>query len=270
MCMRWCTLLMMMVSLASPARAQAPALLLDYEAYLAGFNMMAIEAGLSLQADSYDLGLHARTKGMIGTFVHGESRTRVDGTFHGDSVLPRRYVSGGLWRGDTRRTEIEYRAGQPVIRALVPANDAEREPVPEQLQHDTVDALSAIVRLLHQVMQTGACHGETTTFDGRRVTTVSARTVGAEMLPPESRSSFQGQALHCQIAGRQIAGFPRDAGPDDYVRRPQIADVWFAPVLPGQPPLPVLMSFDTRFLGHMTIYPTHAAIGADLREYNPD
>jgi hypothetical protein len=278
--MRWCLPLIVMLGLAVPARAEAPLapakldplpvmLHLGYEAYVAGFNMMSIDAGLALRPDGYGLGMRTRTKGFIGAFVHGDSRTRVDGVFQGAGVAPSRFVSAGLWRGDARRTDIEYRAGQPVVRALIPADD-EREPVPEALQRNTVDTLSAIIMLLHDVSQSGHCDSAATTFDGRRVTQVAARTVGIEVLASESRSSFQGQALHCQISGRQIAGFPHDAGPDDYVRRAQTADVWFAPVLPGQAPVPVLMSFETRFLGHMTVYLTAAVAGGDLSVYNPD
>jgi hypothetical protein len=263
--------LMLVLSLAAPARAQSAAapLHLSYDAYVAGFNILGIDAGLRLLPDGYGLGMHAQTKGLVGAFLHADSRTRVDGVFQGPGVAPRRFVSAGLWRGDFRRTDIEYLGGQPVIRALVPANETERDPVPTPLQRNTVDTLSAIIMLLHDVAQSGHCDNAATTFDGRRATQVSARTIGVEMLPADPHAHFRGQATHCQIAGRQIAGFPHDAGPDDYVRRPQTADVWIASVQQGEPEVPVLMSFETRFLGHMTVYLTAATQGVDLDQFNP-
>ncbi len=269
--MRLCIPLMIMLGLAGEAQAQAPSppLHLSYDAYVAGFNVLGIEAGLELLPNGYGLGLHSQTKGMVGAFLHADSRTRVDGMFVGPGVAPHRFVSAGLWRGDYRRTDIEYRDGQPVVRALLPANETEREPVPTPLQRNTVDTLSAIVMLLHDVAQSGQCDNATTTFDGRRATQVSAHTIGVEMLPVDPHAHFRGKATHCQIAGRQIAGFPRDAGPDDYVRQPQTADVWIASVQQGEPEVPVLMSFETRFLGHMTVYLTGVTQGVDLNQFNP-
>ena len=267
-----CILLLLFLVLSSTARAQGPRaqpIRLNYEAYIAGFNMMEVEVGLWLRPESYTLGLRSHTKGMIGALLHGESRTRVDGLFVGRSVVPSRYVSGGLWRGDRRLTDLVYESGRPVIRALVPANDEDRDEVPESLRRGSVDALSAIVMLVHEVAQNGRCDGSAVTFDGRRATKVSVGMVGMESLPAESRSSFKGEALHCRISGRQVAGFPHDAGPDDYVRKPQVADVWFAAVLPGEPSIPVLLSFETRFLGHMNMYLVGAKVGADLGQYEP-
>jgi hypothetical protein len=268
--MRWSLPLLLSLAMFAPARAEAPpGLRLHYQAYLAGFNVMEIHAGLAIGPRGYSVGLHFSTKGLIGAFLHGESRTLVEGAFQGAGVAPLRFVSAGVWRGQPRRVDITYRDGQPVVRTLVPADDGERDPVPPALQRNSVDTLSAIVLLLHAVVQSGQCTASATTFDGRRATMVSARTVGVELLPGDPHARFRGEATHCRIAGRQIAGFPRDAGADDAVRRPQVADVWFAGVTAGGAAVPVLMSFDTRFFGHMTVYLTEVLPGADLRRYDP-
>jgi hypothetical protein len=175
-----------------------------------------------------------------------------------------------MWRGDPRRVEIDYPQGQPVVRALIPTiTDDPREPVPPEMTRDTMDSLSAVADLMHVVATTGACETKGTTFDGHRVATATARTVGTEMLPPESRSSYSGPALHCQMTGQQIAGFPKDAGPNDYVHHPQVADAWFAQVVPGLPPMPVLMTFPTRLMGNMRVYITQAKPTANFAEFTP-
>ncbi len=243
---------------------------LDYSAYVAGFNMLKIRAGIGIGASRYDLGLHLETSGTIGAFVHGDTVTRVSGIFGGLAPLPRNFLSTGVWRGEQRRIEIDYPQGQPVIKTLIPSDtDDPREPVPPGLQRNTIDSLSAVVALIHAVATTGGCNTNGTTFDGHRLASVKAHTVGMEMLPPESRSSYAGPALHCQIDGQQLAGFPRDAKPDDYVHLPQVADAWFATIVPGMAPVPVMMSFPTRLMGHMTVYVTQAKPGVNFAEFTP-
>ncbi len=93
--------------------------------------------------------------------------------------------------------------------------------------------------------------------------------MGRVILPHESRSSYQGEAMQCDVVGQQVAGFPRDAEPGDYVHRSHTASVWFAQVLPGMPLLPVRMTFETRFMGHMTVYLTRASPGMQVALFTP-
>ena len=93
------------------------------------------------------------------------------------------------------------------------------------------------------------------TFDGRRLSSLEAHTVGEEVLPKTDRSSFEGPALRCDFEGRQLGGFVHD---DDLnvLRRPQHGSAWFASLAPGAPPVPVRITFSTRILGAATMYLT--------------
>ena len=174
-----------------------------------------------------------------------------EGRFAGDAVVPERFSSSGTLRGDPRRTEIAYRAGQPTVRQLVPPNEAEREPVEAARTADTVDTLSAMAGLLHRVATTGRCDGRAATFDGRRLSVLEARTGGMQALEPTGRSSFAGQALRCDFVGRQTGGFMLG---EDRARleRPQTGTAWFAPVAGEM--LPVRVAFRTRWFGEATMY----------------
>jgi hypothetical protein len=92
-------------------------------------------------------------------------------------------------------------------------------------------------------------------FDGRRLSEIAATDAGQEMLEPTRRSSFSGPATRCDFEGRLLAGFMLD---DDRARaaRPQTGSAWMARLLPNAPPLPVRMTFQTRWLGHVTMYLT--------------
>lgn len=251
-----------------PGTAMSANARLDYSAYVAGLNIINLQVGLDLTPGRYTLALHHVTAGAFGLMFAGDIRSKAEGTWQGNAPMPRRFVSAGLWRGEDHRTEIEYLNGNPQIRSLVPAEVDARDPVPEAMRRATVDSLSAVAMLIHSVATSGSCDGQVTTFDGRRVVTSTARTVGPESLPVESRSSFSGSTLRCDFDGLEIAGFPRDVDPV-VARRIQHAVVWFAPVLPNQPPLPVLMQFETRFLGHVTLYLTHSAANALVAELTP-
>ncbi len=254
---------------AAPSNATRPSAELVYAGFVAGLNVSSIRTAFQLDSQGYQLGVSFRTSGLVGAFFKTENIARSEGGWRGAKAAPRIYGSAGIYRGTPREIEIDYPAGQPVITRFNPPVDPEHEPVPDALRANTTDALSAIASLVHMVETTGKCDGETTIFDGRRVSRITVHTVGMETLPVESRSSFSGPALRCDIDGRQIAGFAVDAGPDDMIRKPQHSTVWLASVTPGIPAVPVLMSLEVRLMGHMTVYLTQARMGAQMAQFTP-
>ena len=126
---------------------------------------------------------------------------------------------------------------------------------PRSARANTIDTLSAMASLINQVNTTGRCEGKATTFDGRRLAQLEARTAGEQVLERTGRSNFAGKALRCDFVGRQLAGFNLD---DDRERlqRPQSGTAWFAAVTPGGPKIPVRVAFQTRWFGEATMYVT--------------
>ena len=243
------------LSAGVPAFAQPKAVQLQYAAYAAGFEAVAMQASIAMDRQSYRIQVSYRLIGLIGVVLHGESTTVVDGRFDGAAAAPRQMVSTGQFRGVPRVTQMVWRNGSPVVTQLVPPVETEREPVPAAEQAHTVDSLSAMAALLHQVATTGRCEGAMNTFDGRRLSAVAAHTVGEEVLPETGRSSFHGPALRCDFEGRQLAGFVRDQDPT-VVRAPQRGSAWFARVQPGEAPVPVRITFHSRQFGDATVYLT--------------
>ncbi len=110
-----------------------------------------------------------------------------------------------------------------------------------------------MAQLIRQVNATGRCEGSARTFDGRRLATMRAWTVGYEDVPPTRLSSFAGRALHCEFEGRQIGGFVLDED-RERLERPQRGSAWFAAITPGGPLVPVRISFHTHWFGDATMY----------------
>ena len=247
------TLRLVFALLMVPVGAHAETAAGHYLAFAAGLNVIAMDAQFDLSPAAYRLQIDYRTTGTFGLFVRSEQATTVTGTFVAGRAVPRQFVSGGVLRGEPRKTDIEYRLGQPEVRALMPPNDKEREAVPDKQRQGTIDTLSAIAQVMEQVSRTGRCEGDVRTFDGRRLATLRAWTVGTEIIPPSSISSFSGPAVHCEFEGRQVGGFMLDEDRAK-LQEPQRGSAWFAAVKPGGPALPVRISFRTRWFGEATMY----------------
>jgi hypothetical protein len=254
-----------LASFSVPQARQAPVTLhVAYDAYARGIPVAKAEAGLSFGPWTYQMKLSYHTIGVIGLFLHGHQLDSVDGSWHGALASPSRFIGEGFWRGTDRYTEIDFQQGRPITRVLVPPNVAEREPVPESLQVNAIDTLSALAELIHVVGETGRCETKVHTFDGRRAIEIDAHTVGEEMLEPTARSRFSGKALHCVFAGRMLAGFKFG---DDRERagKPVRGSAWLAPIQAGGAPIPVRMTFETRWFGDATMYLTGVGSGADIK-----
>ena len=226
--------------------------------------MAEVDSGFSFGPLHYQMNLDYSTTGMVAVFFGGHQFDSVSGSWHGEQAAPRRFVGSGQWHGEDRVAEIDYSQGRPIIRQLVPPRDHEREAVPESLQANSIDALSALAELVHIVTDTGRCETTVHTYDGRRAVEIEAHTVGEETLQPTDRSSFAGKALRCDFSGRLVAGFKFD---DDRARvgKPMHGSAWLAPVVAGAPKLPVRMTFETRWFGDATMYLTGSGAGSGLR-----
>ncbi len=250
------TALALSIPTIAGAQPANPALHAHYAAYSSGLNVVDMDARLALTRQSYRLELSYRTTGFVGALVQVHGNTRVEGSFGANRPLPRELFSTGSVRGVPHVTQIEWIKGKPTILQMVPPiADDNRDPVPEIDQAGTVDSLSAIAEIMRNVAATGRCDGSLNTFDGRRLADLSSHTVGMEELPRTSRSSFSGQALRCDFIGHQLGGFSHDTSRTE-LQKPQHGSAWFASVHPGEPPIPVQFSFQTRVFGEATAYLT--------------
>jgi hypothetical protein len=230
---------------------------LDYATYAAGLEVMQMRAFFGLGPWNYRINLDYHTTGLVGLFYRGRQVNTVRGTWQDDAAAPLEFFGEGTWRGQSRRTLIAYDHGLPQVRELQPPQESEREPVPEDLQRHTMDTLSALAQLMRRVGHDHSCDTEVRTYDGRRVLDVVARTGGPDSLAPTGRSIFSGATLRCDFEGRELAGFL--IGEDDREHRsPLHGSAWLAPLLPGAPPLPVRIAFQTRWFGMATMYLTAA------------
>lgn len=266
---RRCAWFIALMTLPGVACAQTQvALHLSYDTYAAGLSVAQVEAGFGLGPRTYQMNLAYHTTGMVGFLYRGHQLNTVSGSWRGQRPVPIQFFGEGVWRGERRVAQIDYDRGLPVVRQLVPPNENKREPVPDALRENAVDTLSALVELIHAVDATGRCEVAVRTYDGRRTTEIQASTAGEEVLDQTSRSSFSGRALRCDFVGHMLAGFKFG---DDHERdsRPMHGSAWLAPATVGGPPVPVRMTFETRWFGDATMYLTGVGPGSELKAAAP-
>jgi hypothetical protein len=237
-------------------RASSPAapLRLSYVLYGHGFHVMDVDADVELTPAGYRISLHNRTAGLVGVLVHTDVTSIAVGRFDGARAQPSGFTSSGQSRGAQRVARIAYPDGVPQVLELTPV-DHDRDPVAASATIGSIDALSAVAALVHAVDQTGQCDGEARIFDGLRLSTLQARTIGEQALPPSSNSPYAGPALRCDFTGRQIGGFLHNA---DAARlhRPQQGSAWLARPIPGGPRLPIRVTFENPRFGRATLFLT--------------
>lgn len=228
---------------AAPARANPIAV--DYTVSQMGVPVMDIRITIDQAADRYRLAAVSRARGVGRLFLPREQIAESEGGLRGPQVLPARYRTEGEWRGTPRRTIMEYLAGTPRLTLLEPPEGPDRIAVSAEQAAGTIDGLSALLRLSRDVAATGRCDIQGTIFDGRRKLEWTSRTLGVAAPPMRGIS---GEALHCALESRLVAGFRRGDDPAS-AGRPRQAEAWLAVLGPGQPPLPLRVEFPSTFLG---------------------
>ncbi len=214
----------------------------SYVGYVLGVHAFDLTFAVSLEPAAYHVAVSFRLAGVLGALWPAEGNTAVDGSLTNNKPEPREMLSQGRYWGTAHMLRVTWKNGRPIIVQMSPPAEAEREPVPLRDQANTLDTLSAVVALIQQIAAIGRCDMSLHTYDGSRLSELASRTLGEEVLKPTGRSTFQGPALRCELAGRMIGGFVRgDKSPES--RRTKTATIWFARVHPREPPIPVRMVF---------------------------
>ena len=211
------------------ARAQARSASVSYDVYTGGFQVLELDADISLDAGSYDLSARLRTRGLMSTLFPWEQANRVAGTTTAPFPAPLRFEQRGVFRGKERSVEIAYRDGRIAGLAVAPvgADDNDREPVPIDDVAGALDPLTGIVALLLRLEAGGSCDGRYDGFDGRRRFTMELVDRGSEAIEVPGARGGPGTTRVCDFVYRQTAGYARRGtwGPDRQ-REPREGRFW--------------------------------------------
>ena len=221
-------------------RAEAPsALELEYKAYIGGLHAVSFQARVGLGDADYRAQVRLHSDGMLAKLVDFSLEAKAAGLAGNGGLRPRRFQVASQWRESTGRlVEIDYaKGGAPALRVEPPADEDDRDEVPEALRWDTLDPISATLELVQQLARSGRCEGEVAVFDGRRRYNVITQHLGETVLKASKVAPYGGPAIRCGVSFERIAGFWRQP------RREQSGEpnveVFLAPMTAWTPPVPV-------------------------------
>jgi hypothetical protein len=238
------------LAVAVPASAApAPPLVVRYEAYAAGFPMVAFDFRLDQTGEGYVVGGQIRSVGLLRLFYSLAMRTESEGAIAAESLHPRSHETSSRARGKDRLARLDYPGDGTVSTRLVPPDDSGRpKPTPEQIA-GTIDPLTAILAIGRAVARDGRCGGRFAIFDGRRRYDLVLGDDGAEPAERAAGYALTGELRRCTAAAVKIAGFSFD---QDYSPHTTNGEVWFAVPRPGAPALPVRIDFGSSW-GFVTV-----------------
>jgi hypothetical protein len=219
--------------------APPQSLLLEYEAFAAGFPIVTFAFRLDETPSAYSLDGHIRAVGAFRLFYRVDVRAESEGTLTRDAAQPRWHEHVFTSKGKDRVARLDYPGDGRVAAQLVPTEDSGRPKPTEQQTVDTLDPLSAILAMGHAVARAGRCEGTFPVFDGRRRYDLTLTDEGGERI--DAAPAYVGPVRRCQAAVLKIAGFSFD---HDYQPRTTNGRVWFAAPRPGAPALPIRIDFD--------------------------
>lgn len=225
------------------AAGEPVSLRLNYDAHLGGVRVLSVAALARFAGGGYDLEIASRTVGVVGWVGDWKGNSFTRGTVGEAGLRPSSHRADSVWRGEPRFVELTYAGDRSVAVAAEPPPDKDdREPVPEGQTRNTVDTLTAIMGLVRSFGADGKCAGAYPAFDGRRRYDIAIEDAGAAALEPSSYNAYAGAARKCRVVTRRVAGYWKGRGND---APEQQGFVWMAPVVAGQPPVPVRAETET-------------------------
>ena len=196
---------------AGPAAAETRGF--DFQVAWGNFTLAEARVQVSLLGERYSLRGSGQTEGLLGLFVDWEGRSQTDGIAANGRMRPLRHSHQGTWRGETRRTEVDWSAeGAPRVRNEPPPDETEVTPVPETSTLGTVDPFTVVLMVSDSLKKRGRCEARAKVWDGRRRYDLRVDHEGAEVLVADRPWSYAGRSVKCRLSIERIGGFRREAG----------------------------------------------------------
>src|SRR5262249_36960273 len=147
---------------------------LRYDVYYSVFRVLKIESRSRIERDAYDVHSTMETVGLVGTFFPWTYRSEVQGRIDRGRLAPDRFQSQSQFHGRIQQVELRYEGADPVVDKLQAFTDdvlgkgLRRDDVPPELRAGTIDPLTEITALAHDLAHGEGCAGTRHVFDGIR------------------------------------------------------------------------------------------------------
>lgn len=229
---------------------------LTYDVYSGGFRALRLDFAVDLRAEGaavprYDTNIKMETSGIIGALFNWRFDATSTGAWQDGDIVPERYRTANVWRGNEREVAIDYEDGVArKVSANPPYSEEDMKKVGPELIPGAIDPTSAVTALVLTSAMEGECRPEVAIYDGRRRYDANMQPIGSRTLETSSFAPFAGQAEGCKLTFKRIAGFR----PDRKRMQNLEVDVWLAHVGVETGRVPVRLELDTPWgkgFGHL-------------------
>lgn len=255
---------------------------MTYELYAGGINAVQATLDVAGSKDSYSMELYASTKGFLGKLVPWKGSFETHGWRLKDgSEKPELHKSIAFWAGEEDVKEYSY-GKDGSFKGLKELKDGKEKPkkkFDDKLVQGTTDVLTASLKVMEHVSETGECKGEDQVFDGKRRFKLIFRHKADEVLTPSKFNLYKGVAARCEVEVVPSGGAwnkkPRGwlSIQEQGREKGSLPTVWLAKIDDKGPAVPVKMrvktDYGTLFM-HLVDYKNDgkekAAVGVQQQE----
>lgn len=229
---------------------------LSYSVYMGGFQAMTLSMDFHLAGTAYQAEMKAKPYGLLGHLLPWAGEYSVKGHKTGKTLVPDEHIKLSQWQKDKDRYVFRYtngvltgldslvtESGKTEKKALAP--DA-------SLHKNSVDIMTAAIRLMNELTTEGDCTSSSIIFDGKRRFEMNFSDKGVETLRASQYNSFKGKAHICEAEMVPLLGYKKK--PQGYYKiqeearsRGQLPRVWMAQAWQDGPFIPVRMLVKSEF-----------------------
>lgn len=224
---------------------------LTYDVYWGGFHALVLEFTVDLVGDRnadvkrpprYHTRVNIETSGVIGTLFNWRFNAISTGAWRDGEIVPSRFRTANVWRGNERAVEIDYENGVVQKVSAVPSySEDDMMKVTPAMQAGAVDPTSGATALVLTSAIEGTCRPQIAIYDGRRRYDANMTELAPRDMKPSPYALFSGLAEGCRLTFKRIAGFK----PDRKQLQDFAVDVWLSQVRPATVRVPVRLELTT-------------------------
>lgn len=252
---------------AAPAPVKTIDQTMQYDVYAGGFHVVAARLDVALaKKTGYLLRLAATTHGFLGKLVQWKGTFQTKGWYDAKKSFPKPelHFSDTTWSDEHEITTFHYNKDGTFREYHIKNTHEDRiEPPAPGLADNSIDVLTATLRVLNSLAQGGKCAGTSKVFDGQRSYNLVFTEQEKVTLKATELNVYAGPATECTIEVKPIAGKwhekPRGwmSIQEQGRERGTMPTIWLAQMVEGAPAVPVKIRVKTQYgtlFMHLTGY----------------
>ncbi len=226
-----------------------------YEVYAGGINAVSAEVGVSESKDRYSLEVKAWTKGFLAKLAPWSGTFETKGWLQKNTEMPELHKSVALWRDEEEVKEYSYGKDGSFKKLTITEEGEDKSPekIEDELTQGTIDALTATLRVMKKVTETGKCEGTAEVFDGDRRFELTYAHKEDEALLKTDYNVYEGPTAVCEVEvtpkGGKWHSKPRGwlSIQEQGRERGSLPTLWMASIDGKAPAIPVKIRVKTEY-----------------------